>query len=129
MTRQTDILPCPYCGNEYTVIPNSGIKGRSQYVQCAMPKTEYDYCGAAGPCFDTEEEAIERWNAGPQPRIEGAGILTGVKQITAMPGCLFALCRDGSVWTKFFVGGEAYPPWRRETMVVLEDDAPERLED
>lgn len=124
MTRQADILPCPYCGNEYTVLPNSGIKGRSQYVQCAMPPHDgkYDYCGAAGPGYDNEEEAIERWNAGPQPRIEGVGVLTGIKQLTAGRGCLFALCRDGSVWVKSFMGGEPSPPWRCESMHIEEED-------
>lgn len=134
MARQADILPCPYCGNEYTVLPNAEIKTRPQYVYCALPpnRKEGDYCGACGPSCDTEEEAIERWNSGPQPRIEGVGVLTGVIQVMAVPGGLYALCKDGSVWFKnFYEGSGTKQPWEREGMQIKKGgkDGPRELTD
>ena len=60
-TTETKLKPCPFCGNEPTIIVRKGKDGwRDRYsVLCDY---EHGGCGAESGWYHYESEAIEAWN-------------------------------------------------------------------
>ena len=50
-----DLKPCPFCGNENVVITEDLHFGCS--INCWN-----NQCDSSGPCRETLQEAIEKWN-------------------------------------------------------------------
>lgn len=58
-----NILPCPFCGGQAIVFKNRVWRYNVRCTKCEMHQTSFSY--------ETEEEAIERWNMRkPMDRIE-----------------------------------------------------------
>lgn len=60
--RTTELLPCPFCGVEYTQVRWIGFKDKSNGAFDAGYRGECCDCGALTRAYDTEAEAIEAWN-------------------------------------------------------------------
>ena len=51
-----EILPCPFCGGEATIVKDVFCDNELTYVVCQN-------CGAnTGDCGDSEDEAVRKWN-------------------------------------------------------------------
>lgn len=59
--RETELLPCPFCGNEPTLIVYRGKDGwRDRYA--VLCRYDDGGCGAESGWYHYEEETIEAWN-------------------------------------------------------------------
>lgn len=59
--RDTKLKPCPFCGNEPTIVVRKGKDGwRDRYsILCDY---EHGGCGAESGWYHYESEAVEAWN-------------------------------------------------------------------
>ena len=59
--RDTKLKPCPFCGNEPTIVVRKGKDGwRDRYsILCDY---EHGGCGAESGWYHYKSEAIESWN-------------------------------------------------------------------
>lgn len=58
----TDLKPCPFCGGEATLVEDIYDDRLCSYVICSN-----DNCNANTGRYDTEDEAITKWNTRPNP--------------------------------------------------------------
>ena len=55
---KTELLPCPFCGEQKAGVKHSGLWG--YFVSCS--------CTAVGPGRTTRDAAIIAWNTRPEPK-------------------------------------------------------------
>lgn len=73
MTKENRLLPCPFCGGEAKVTAWSHWDDEYGYV------AECDNCYLDMGEFETEEEAIERWNTRYHP-VDSTAMAEGGKE-------------------------------------------------
>lgn len=66
MTKEADLLPCPFCGNAEPTIPEYERDWGGYSVWCFS-------CGVDGPVADTAAQAVVAWNRRMQQAEARAG--------------------------------------------------------
>ena len=70
MMEKIELKPCPFCGEEGTIIVRKGKNGwRDRYA--VLCDYEHGGCGAESGWYHYEEEAIEAWNRRAKDESEG----------------------------------------------------------
>lgn len=67
-TRQGIVLPCPFCGSEWTQVRRIGWENTPSPFKTGY-RGECTVCYAVSEAYITREEALSHWNTRPAPPI------------------------------------------------------------